>query len=227
MKNLYGTLPGLIYGWPKNVLHYAGIAETVVDINASLPPTIAIVDGILCMEGDGPILGTPKAMGLLAIGLNPTAVDATLARITGFDPHKVPYLVLAEGRLGPIAEWAIVATRRTLARTGQSVFLRRRAALAENADGQQRLRRPRSRHTPCAVRRPLCGSAIARIGLVLRLTALRHTAHRVCLLLIARRRHGIMLCFPWRRTSCNLLRENPLHNSASEKGDHAYSLPVL
>ena len=108
MKNLYGTLPGLIYGWPKNVLHYAGIPQTVVDINASLPPRIAIVDGIVCMEGDGPILGTPKPMGLLAIGLNPTAVDATLARITGFDPYKVPYLGLAEGRLGPISQRAIV-----------------------------------------------------------------------------------------------------------------------
>ena len=107
MKNLYGTLPGLIYGWPKNVLHYAGIPQTVVDINASLPPRIAIVDGIVCMEGDGPILGTPKPMGLLAIGLNPTAVDATLARITGFDPYKVPYLELAEGRLGPISPRAI------------------------------------------------------------------------------------------------------------------------
>ena len=140
MKNLYGTLPGVIYGWPKNVLHYAGIPQTVVDINASLPPTIAIVDGILCMEGDGPILGTPKPMGLLAIGLNPTAVDATLARITGFDPRKVPYLALAEGRLGPIDERAIVATRRTLAGTGRSVFLRRRAALAENADNAEWLR---------------------------------------------------------------------------------------
>jgi uncharacterized protein (DUF362 family) len=108
MKNLYGTLPGLIYGWPKNVLHYAGIANTVVDINASLPRRIAIVDAILCMEGDGPILGTPKPMGLLAVALNLTALDATLARITGFDPYKVPYLALAADRLGPISERAIV-----------------------------------------------------------------------------------------------------------------------
>ena len=60
------------------------------------------------MEGDGPILGTPKAMGLLAVGLSLTAVDATLARITGFDPGKVPYLALAAGRLGPISAGAIV-----------------------------------------------------------------------------------------------------------------------
>lgn len=108
MKNLYGVLPGQIYGWPKNVLHYAGIPQTVVDINASLPRRIAIVDGILCMEGDGPILGTPKPLGLLAVGLNLTALDATLARIMGFDPYKVPYLALADGLLGPISARAIV-----------------------------------------------------------------------------------------------------------------------
>jgi len=107
LKNLYGTLPGVVYGWPKNVLHHAGIPRTVVDIAASLPRTIAIVDGILCMEGDGPIMGTPKPMGLLAVGLNPTAVDATLARIIGLDPVKVPYLYLASGRLGPLAEHRI------------------------------------------------------------------------------------------------------------------------
>ena len=37
MKNLYGLLPGIKYGWPKNVLHHAGIPQTVVDINASAP----------------------------------------------------------------------------------------------------------------------------------------------------------------------------------------------
>jgi uncharacterized protein (DUF362 family) len=60
------------------------------------------------MEGDGPILGTPKPLGLLAVGLNPTALDATLARLAGFDPAKVPYLALAAGRLGPIGEGRIV-----------------------------------------------------------------------------------------------------------------------
>ena len=107
LKNMYGTLPGQIYGWPKNVLHFAGIPQTVVDINASLPKTIAIVDGILCMEGDGPIMGTPKPMGLVAVSTNCTALDATLARILGFDPARVSYLELADGRLGPIADYRI------------------------------------------------------------------------------------------------------------------------
>ena len=108
MKNLYGLLPGTVYGWPKNVLHNAGIPETVVDVNAAAPRHIAIVDAILCMEGDGPIMGTPKPMGLLAIGQNCTAVDAVCAWLIGLDPAKIPYFGLAADRLGPVAPSGIV-----------------------------------------------------------------------------------------------------------------------
>lgn len=102
MKNLYGTIPGIKYGWPKNVLHHNGIPETVFDINASLPKTIAIVDGIECMEGDGPIMGTMKPMGLVLVGTSPIAVDATVCRLMDVDPRQVPYLHLAADRLGPL-----------------------------------------------------------------------------------------------------------------------------
>jgi uncharacterized protein (DUF362 family) len=104
MKNLYGVIPGIRYGWPKNVLHFNGIPETIFDINASVPRTIGIIDGIECMEGDGPILGTSKQMGLILIGTNPAALDATAARIMGLVPEKVPYLILANNRLGPVAD---------------------------------------------------------------------------------------------------------------------------
>ncbi len=107
LKNLYGVIPGIKYGWPKNVLHYAGIPETIFDINAALPKTIAIVDGILAMEGDGPIMGSAKPMGLLVIGTNSTAVDATLGRIMGFDPARISYLKLAADRLGPVEDRCI------------------------------------------------------------------------------------------------------------------------
>jgi uncharacterized protein (DUF362 family) len=107
LKNLYGVIPGIKYGWPKNVLHHAGIPQTIFDINASLTKTVAIVDGIVAMEGDGPIMGSAKPMGLLAIGTNSTAVDATVGRIMGFDPHEVEYLKLAANRLGPVEDSAI------------------------------------------------------------------------------------------------------------------------
>jgi uncharacterized protein (DUF362 family) len=104
LKNMYGVIPGLHYGWPKNVLHHKGIPQTVFDINASLPKTIAIVDGIDCMEGDGPILGTPKHLGVLVMGANQTAVDATVCRLMKVDPMRLEYLRLASERLGPVAE---------------------------------------------------------------------------------------------------------------------------
>jgi len=104
LKNLYGVIPGIKYGWPKNVLHYAGIPQSIYDINASLPKTVSIVDGILAMEGDGPIMGSPRPMGLLIVGTNNTAVDATLGRIMGFEPSKIEYMKLAANRLGPVEE---------------------------------------------------------------------------------------------------------------------------
>jgi uncharacterized protein (DUF362 family) len=107
LKNMYGVIPGIRYGWPKNVLHFFGIEKTVFDINASLPKTIAVVDGIECMEGDGPIMGTKKQMGLLVIGLVPTAVDATVCRLMQVIPERIPYLAQAMGKLGPIATSAI------------------------------------------------------------------------------------------------------------------------
>lgn len=102
MKNLYGLLPGIKYGWPKNVLHHAGIPQTVVDINASAPRTVAVVDAIDCMEGDGPIMGSLKHMGLVVVGTNLPAVDATCARLMGLRPNRISYLRMAADQLGPI-----------------------------------------------------------------------------------------------------------------------------
>ena len=59
LKNFFGCMPGRVYGWPKNVLHVRGIPESILDINAAVRPHLAIVDGIVGMEGDGPIMGDP------------------------------------------------------------------------------------------------------------------------------------------------------------------------
>ncbi len=104
MKNFFGVMPGVYYGWPKNVLHHVGIPESILDICAAVRPHLAIVNGIIGMEGDGPIMGTPKAAGVLVMGTNLPAVDATCTRIMGLDPWRIAYLAGASGRLGPIAE---------------------------------------------------------------------------------------------------------------------------
>jgi len=102
MKNLFGIMPGAYYGWPKNVLHMAGIQECIIDINSTVKPQVAIVDGIIGMEGDGPIMGTPVNSGALVMGRNLPAVDATCARIMGLNPDKIGYLAEASKTLGPI-----------------------------------------------------------------------------------------------------------------------------
>ena len=104
MKNLFGLMPGSFYGWPKNRLHWAGINDCIVDITATVRPHFAIVDGIVGMEGDGPIMGDPKPAGVLVMGRNLPAVDATCSRVMGLDPHRVVSLSLAEGWLGPVRE---------------------------------------------------------------------------------------------------------------------------
>ena len=97
MKNLFGLVPGGVYGWPKNVLHWAGIPESIVDLHHLFPRQFAIVDGIVGMEGNGPIQGTPRHAGVLVAGSDVAAVDATCCRIMGIDPAKIEYLRLARG----------------------------------------------------------------------------------------------------------------------------------
>lgn len=100
LKNMFGVVPGSCYGWPKNVLHWAGIDRSILDINAAARPDFAIVDGIMGMEGNGPIQGTPKECGVLVLGDDPVAVDASCCRIMALRPHKVKYLAGAGTLLG-------------------------------------------------------------------------------------------------------------------------------
>jgi uncharacterized protein (DUF362 family) len=104
MKNLFGAVPGGVYGWPKNILHFLGIEASIIDLTAVLRPSLTIVDGIVGMEGDGPIMGRPRRVGFVAMGADLPAVDATCARIIGLDPNKVSYLAVAGEFLGNIGE---------------------------------------------------------------------------------------------------------------------------
>ncbi|HEU4340433.1 MAG TPA: DUF362 domain-containing protein [Candidatus Binatia bacterium] len=103
LKNMFGVVPGAVYGWPKNALHWAGIHGSIVDINSSLPlPQFAIVDGIVGMEGNGPLQGQAKKSGVLVFGDDLVAVDATAARLMTIEPRKIKYLEMAGEFLGNI-----------------------------------------------------------------------------------------------------------------------------
>jgi uncharacterized protein (DUF362 family) len=100
MKNLFGTVPGGIYGWPKNVLHWSGINECIADLHYLFPRQFSIVDGIEGMEGNGPILGTAKKAGVIVAGRHAPSVDATCCQIMQIDPGKIGYLQLVAERSG-------------------------------------------------------------------------------------------------------------------------------
>jgi uncharacterized protein (DUF362 family) len=87
-----------------------------VDIAMTRMPDLAIVDGIVGMEGDGPLNGTPKPVGVLVMGADLLAVDATCCRLMQLDPMQVGYLVLGAGKkLGQMSEAAIEQLGETIA----------------------------------------------------------------------------------------------------------------
>lgn len=96
MKNLFGLVPGAVYGWPKNVLHWAGIDESILAINSAVPNMFTIVDGVEGMEGNGPIQGRRKHAGVLVAGADRVAVDATCCRIMGVNPELIRHLAMAQ-----------------------------------------------------------------------------------------------------------------------------------
>ena len=123
MKNMFGVLPGICYGWPKNVLHEEGINPSILDVNATVKPSLAIIDGVIGMEGDGPIMGKPRPAGFLIVSDNLLAADATATRLIGADPESVAHLAAAAGRLGPIRESHIEQRGEPIARLATKFLL--------------------------------------------------------------------------------------------------------
>jgi uncharacterized protein (DUF362 family) len=92
LKNMFGIVPGMKYGWPKNLLHWHGIHECILDICATVPIHFVIADGITAMEGNGPLQGTARDLGKIVLADDPVAADATCARLMGLDPLRVQHL---------------------------------------------------------------------------------------------------------------------------------------
>ncbi len=110
MKNLFGLVPGRKYGYPKNFLHFKGIPQCILDLNRLVQTKLSVVDAIVAMEGDGPINGTPREMGLMIVGQDPAAVDATCARIIGFEIDELNYIQAAGQVIGNVDQSEIKLT---------------------------------------------------------------------------------------------------------------------
>jgi uncharacterized protein (DUF362 family) len=100
MKNMFGVVPGAKYGWPKNILHWRGIQQSIVDICATVPIHFVIADAIVAMEGNGPLAGTPRTLGRIILADDSVAADATCARLMGFVPERIPHIAETAKFLG-------------------------------------------------------------------------------------------------------------------------------
>ena len=123
LKNLFGVIPGIKYGWPKNYLHWYGISKSVADIASTIRPDFAIIDGIEGMEGDGPLLGTSVKSEVILMGENLTAVDATAARLMGIYPENIDYLNLMVPYKGTVNDARIQQLGETLSSVQQDFYV--------------------------------------------------------------------------------------------------------
>jgi uncharacterized protein (DUF362 family)/NAD-dependent dihydropyrimidine dehydrogenase PreA subunit len=104
VKIVYGYIPGLLKA--EYHLHTGTDAETfsdlLLDLHGALPPTLAIMDAVVGMEGQGPSNGNPRDIGLILASENCHALDLVACSIIGFDPMAVPTVRKAGERgVGP------------------------------------------------------------------------------------------------------------------------------
>lgn len=104
-KNMFGVVPGLKKSqWHMRFPDKERFGHMLMDLLEAVPPDMAIMDGILAMEGDGPAGGTPRAVGVLLGSENMVAMDYAVCQMMGLDPLRVPYLQAAHQRYGA-PEW--------------------------------------------------------------------------------------------------------------------------
>jgi len=53
---------------------------------------LAIVDGIVGGQGNGPLCPEPVQSNVLVSGINPVEIDAVVAKLMGFEPDKIPII---------------------------------------------------------------------------------------------------------------------------------------
>jgi uncharacterized protein (DUF362 family) len=110
MKNLMGLPPAERYSVPSEnwredwrlAMHYRGLSQAIVDLNLVRPIDFAVVDGVIGMEGDGPLEGMPVELDMVVAGRNAVAVDRVCLWATALPPLGVQHLTYAARKgMGP------------------------------------------------------------------------------------------------------------------------------
>ena len=75
---------------------------------------IGVADMIVSGEGEGPLLPSPKDVGMILAGTNPVCFDEVVSTLMGFDYKKIPSIILAQNAKDRLAlindETAIISS---------------------------------------------------------------------------------------------------------------------
>ncbi len=99
LKNQWGCIPRY-----DRILLHKHLHELIGAVNRIKPPVIALMDGLVGMQGRGPINGYPIDLNVLLASRDPVALDATGMRLIGLEPATSRHLLHA-GSLG-LGRWA-------------------------------------------------------------------------------------------------------------------------
>ncbi|QEH37842.1 hypothetical protein OJF2_64340 [Aquisphaera giovannonii] len=91
LKNQWGCIPRF-----DRILLHKNLHELIGTVNAIRPVTLAIMDGLVGMQGRGPINGYPINLNVLLASRDPVALDATAMRLIGLEPAKSRHVLHAE-----------------------------------------------------------------------------------------------------------------------------------
>lgn len=97
---LYGYLPGIAkVTYNVHARKDPGtFADLLLDLHASLPPALSVMDAVVGMEGNGPHQGDPREIGLVLASPSCTVLDFVAASVVGLDPLEIPTIARAYGR---------------------------------------------------------------------------------------------------------------------------------
>ncbi len=68
------------------------IHHNIVEFAKRTWPDLVVLDGFICMEGDGPVDGTSVDMRVAIASTDPVKADGIGARLIGFEPEEIGYL---------------------------------------------------------------------------------------------------------------------------------------
>jgi len=94
LKNQWGCIPRF-----DRILLHKHLHELIVEVNRIRPVTLALMDGLVGMQGRGPINGYPINLDVLLASLDPVALDSTGMRLIGLEPLASQHIVHAD-RIG-------------------------------------------------------------------------------------------------------------------------------